>query len=261
MWRGWLKASAVFGALASLALMVAQTVFEDWWRSGEKQEQAQLARQQTEIFHKSLDAINQSARETDRNARAIDQNAEKILEQRQLMANLEQRMREEIDALARAPGLRQTPPPPQDVNVPTPESSLDERTDPPPLETPPIPPASTTRPEEVPASNAAPSMAESPESKDNAATREMVFGVFEGQSFALCGHAGFKADVIGQGDEVQLSSRNRDIPGAGFRGYEKKLPLKEAAELWSGCSIAIGEVETKGPANRLIISVVEGKQT
>ncbi|WP_367717194.1 hypothetical protein AB2N04_03925 [Nitratireductor sp. GISD-1A_MAKvit] len=243
-----------------MALMVAQTVFEDWWRSGEKQQQAQLARQQTEIIHKSIDAIEKSARETDRNARAIDQNAEKIREQRQLMANLEQRMREEIDALARAPGLRQTPPPPQDVNVPTPETSLDEPTDPPPG-TLPMPPASTTRPEEVPASNAAPSMAEPPAPKNSATTREKVFGVFEGQLFTLCGHADFKADVIGHGDAVQLSSRNRDIPGAGFRGYEKRLPLKQAAELWSGCSIAIGEVETKGPANRLIISVVEGKQT
>lgn len=85
------------------------------------------------------------------------------------------------------------------------------------------------------------------------------FGVYPGQTFDLCGHANFTAEIVTADPTARVSLRSTDraIPGAGFRGFEARLPLREAAKLWEGCTVAIDLSEGAG-TTRIAISTSRG---
>lgn len=292
-WRNLLKASAILTALGSIALMVSQTIFQDWWNRDENRTRAELDRQQTEYLSKSLEVIGE-------NRDAIDRSTEAYTNLNRWMEQFERRAEEMERLLKSAPQA-----------APAPQSSATELLPSQPPASPPLPEQTATAPDEAPAGSTA--LEASGEGKPAAATRDValvpaspdatpepsppmpppatttvqpkpaptepprqearrpdeldfggarVFGVFETQAFELCGHKGFSAELLtsSTGTEVLLKTRNRTVPGAGFRGFEQKLSLKAPVELWQGCTVAIGKVETAGRATRLIISVAEGKK-
>ncbi len=88
------------------------------------------------------------------------------------------------------------------------------------------------------------------------------FGVFEDESFDLCGYSGFEASLTGPPDShdgILLKSRDRNIPDIPFRGFERKLPLETATSLWSDCIVLAGYSKMAGTI-RIVLSVTEFSQ-
>ncbi|EKF18733.1 hypothetical protein [Nitratireductor pacificus] len=274
--RNWLKASAIVTALGSVALMVTQSIFQDWWNSSENKARAELDRQQTEYLSKSVEAIDRSTDAVANLNRKLEEIARRAEEAERRQAapapqpptSQSQRSQSETQPVAAAPEepasgsmVVEAPREEEVAAVATeavlPPAAPDAMSE---AGRPAAPPATATaQPEPAPV---APPGEEARRPEDPGLDEARVFGVFEAQTFDLCGHKGFSAELIvdGAGSEILLKSRNRSVPGAGFRGFEKILPLKAPVELWTGCTVAIGTVETTGTARRMIISVAEGKR-
>jgi len=86
-----------------------------------------------------------------------------------------------------------------------------------------------------------------------------AFGVFEGQSFSLCGHDRFSAQVNAAAAPATIVFRSpdRSISGAGFRGFEASVTAGHPQTLWEGCTIAAGYQDVAGKRH-IAVSVIEG---
>lgn len=85
-------------------------------------------------------------------------------------------------------------------------------------------------------------------------TKSATFGVFPGMRFNLCGKNGFEAQTSRQG--IVLKSSDTTIPGVGFRGFEKLVPLETHLQLWAGCEVIITSDVIEG-IGRVAITVIQ----
>ena len=84
------------------------------------------------------------------------------------------------------------------------------------------------------------------------------FGVFEDQEFDLCGYSDFTAAKSGS-NSVSLSSSDRSVPGRSFRGYQRRVPLGDAIDLFDGCIVEI-EYDDSAGVGRLQFNVSGGSR-
>ncbi len=227
MQRRWLNWSAMAAVLGSIVYAFGPVLLDKWLDDDSASAQQEINRQQTEVLGKNAELL---------------ENLNKTLQ--------------ELSVQPDAPGdaERQTPPPekpeppaPKTFEALSPQAAPDSQ----------INAAAPPQPK-------APAPA-APEPLETIAlpAGEHVFGVFEGQNFNLCSHSDFRAELTSKDGvaSVLLTSTDRSVPGRGFRGFEKTIPLQTPVMLWEGCTIAIGSAEERSNLRRLIISVAEGDAT
>lgn len=87
-----------------------------------------------------------------------------------------------------------------------------------------------------------------------------TIAVFENEKFDLCGHKEFSAVLLAKGgaEKVGISSRDRNVPGRSFRGFERSLALDTPTVLWDGCVVA-ASYDAKAGVTRITLSVFKGR--
>jgi hypothetical protein len=107
-------------------------------------------------------------------------------------------------------------------------------------------------------------VARAPQEGETRATRPAsparIIGVFEKQIFDLCGFKEFSAKLLAKdgAKAIGISSRDRNIPGRSFRGFELSLPLETPTKLWDGCVVA-ASYDVKAGVPRIMFSVFDGR--
>lgn len=73
-----------------------------------------------------------------------------------------------------------------------------------------------------------------------------VESIFEGQKVDLCGHRGFSVTLVDDGSRFELSTRDRTLDGATFRGWSKIVHAHEAVSISPRCKVSVTSEQVGG---------------